>query len=577
MTRIFSLALVVLAALVTGPAVAEPKALDTTIDHVTVYADRAQVTRTGGISLGGTPNHFTVSGLPGWIDPESVRASLEPASAGSILDVTVEKSFLLAPDDEKVRAADEKLISIQDQLADISDEEQVLGAEVRQLESVRAFSMEKLPQDMVARETTVDDFGKTVDFVTDRLRKVRGELRALARKRRDLQPELAQATRERNELHARSQLEQQAVTVEVKGKGKAKLVLTYLTSGASWEPLSELRVTGHGENLQLVQSAAVMQTTGEDWTGAKMTFSTQLPEEKLVVPEVQALLLGGEGTGLGEALERANQSFAKAQQAYVAQSSLANANNPSWNQQFAQQNEMQQRARQAFRQLAKRGTTAHFDALSTRAVRSDGKRVRLTIASSKLEATVKLIAVPEVSLNVVRTADVTNTSGQAILPGKARLYVDGAFVGTSELPFVAPGEAFSAFLGVHEGVKLERTIDRDRSELDKGWRRTTVKASFVITAENLGKTAVTLELGDRVPVPQDGEIEVDDVDLPRGAKKDSDGVVKWTAKIEAGKKATFRLEYDVEYPNDYLSRGRPAPAEKKRMIYDQIDALESMM
>ena len=51
----------------------------------------------------------------------------------------------------------------------------------------------------------------------------------------------------------------------------------------------------------------------------------------------------------------------------------------------------------------------------------------------------RVLAAPEISLNAARTVDLANPGKQALLPGKVSLYVEGAFLGLTEMDFVAPG------------------------------------------------------------------------------------------------------------------------------------------
>jgi uncharacterized protein (TIGR02231 family) len=569
-------------ALTAGSArAAEPKALTTKITEVTVYADRAQVTRTGPVDLNSAASseRFVVGGLPGWVDEESVRATV---STGKILDVVVERTFLAEASEDAVRKADAAVNETSDALRAIGDEEAVVQAEIAQLEAVRAFSLDKLPRDMATRDMKVKTFSDTIDYVSDTLRRDRKQLRELALQRRTLQPLLQARTQARNELRARAQLEQRSVIVEIDGRGRATLTLTYLTPGATWEPQGELRAISGGSQVTLAQFAQVVQTTGEDWEGAKLSFSTQRPAETLNVPEVQSLLLGAAGSGLSEVLGRMGQSFQKAQSTYAAQNEAYSQGKADYRANVARQMEIQSRVTSTFDTLAQRGTTAHYDALSKRPVRTDGKPIRVAIAQNTFAATQKLVAVPEVSLNAVRTAELVNTGDQAVLPGKVALFVDDAFVGTSEVAFVAPGETFAVYLGVADRVKLERNLDRKRSKLDRGSRRTTLKVSFVVTAENLSDAPVTVELGDRVPVIGDDAMEIDDVKIPKGAKKDANGVVRWTATLAPRSTQSWRIEYELEYANDLLQREQqrkqrsPAAAPAPSRVYDDIEQLENM-
>lgn len=558
-----------------------PTAVNTKIIAVTVYADRAQVTRSGAVDLQSDGGRVTITRLPGWVDEESVRVTITPSSAGKIRDVSVERTFLAEASSEEFRAAERAVRDTQDELGSLADEQAVIAAEITQLEALRAFSMDKLPKDMATRDVKVKSFEETVDFVSGRLRKARAALRDLMKKRRDLEPELARRMKAQQELQTRSQLEQRNVVIELEGNGRATLQLTYLTPGATWEPVGELRADGE-KTVNLSQYASVVQTTGEDWEGAALSFSTQRPTDTLAVPEAQALLLGPEGTTeMQEALSRQGSSFQRAQSSYSSQNELfANADS-NWRDNMNRQRMIENRVIQSFAELQQRGTTAHFTALSSRVVRADGKSVRVPIGTSQFGVTLKQVAVPEVSLNVVRTAELVNDTEQPILPGKVSLFADGAFVGSSELAFVAPGETFSTFLGVNERVKLSRTIDRKKSSFERKGKRSILKVSYILKAENLSDLPTTIELADRVPVSQDESIEVSDVTIPETSKRDSSGVVKWKAVVAAKKKLTWRLEYTIEYPSDVVQKRRSEPAapahEKSRMLMDDIEQLENML
>jgi len=571
----------------------DPLSLTTRIEGVTVYADRAQVVRQGSVDLAPEGSRVVIPRLPGWIDEESVRAALVPAGAGRIVDVSVAKTFLAESSEDAVRKADLAVREVEDKLAALADEEQILAADIQQVEAIRAFAVEKLPKDMATRDVKVQTFADTVDFVAARLRKDHEGLRDLGARRRDLEPVLAARTKERDDLHARAQLEQASVVVELAGTGRATLEVTYLTPGATWEPVSELRVQGQ-KKVALTQYASVVQTTGEDWEGATLAFSTQRPTDLLNVPEAKGLLLGAGGNGLGEVLTRMGESFDRAQSTYSTVNARLGVKNERWQEQFANQMAIQARVTESFTRLQQRGTTAHFEARTPRAVRADGKSVRVPIASADFDVVAKLVAVPEVSLNVVRTAEITNQGAQAILPGKAALFADGSFVGTSELPFVAPGETFRTFLGVNDHVKLSRTLDHKRSSIERGAKKTKLVVSFVVTAENLGSEPLPVQLSDRVPVAHDEAIEVDDVRIPDGAKRDGDGVVQWTPTLAPRKIDTWRLEYTLEYPSDLVQRAqavemdyeesnapssgaRPAPKRSKQMMFHDIEQLENSL
>jgi len=171
------------------------------------------------------------------------------------------------------------------------------------------------------------------------------------------------------------------------------------------------------------------------------------------------------------------------------------------------------------------------------------------------------------------------------------LYSEGAFVGTTETEFVAPGENFSMFLGVADRLKLARTLDQKRSSVTWTGKRKRMLASFLVTAENLSDKPAAFQLAERVPVSETDEIRVIGVKLQPEVKPDVKGLVKWDANVPAKGKKEFRIEYTLDYPAEMpqqvqllkslpsseKSKGeisQPAPSSS---LYRQINELEERL
>ena len=531
---------------------ADAPAVPSKITAVTVYADRARVTRTAlNVPLGGK---VAFRKLPGWIDEGSVRVSLTPASAGELLDVQILKTYLTRPDDEELHKAETAVQALNDQLAVLADERAALDAQAQQVSSIRAFSLEKFPKDTAVREVKVDEYAGVVKFIGNALAELARNIRDLEKKRRDLQPTLAARQRELDDLRQRAQLEQRTVvvTTSANAAAQATLTLTYLVPGASWEPVHELRTANDTDKVTLASFGVVTQTTGEDWTGVALTLSTQRPAQTIHIPELEKLLVGGSRplTRLTE-----QDSFGRASSSFTGQIMLWNKtqNNLPQQAEFAKNYEAQNgnvlKVTTRFEALQEqRGTTAHFDGLGAQTVRSDGRTVRVPLGSAQLVAQPKIVAAPELSLSAARTAELVNSSRQPLLPGQVLLYVAGAFLGTTEVDFVAPGETFPMFLGVADSIKLARTLDKKNSSLTWSGKRARMQVSYVVTAENLGDQPVALQLGDRVPVSETEEVRVLNTKLTPVARLDNQGLVKWDVKLAAKETKEFRLEYMLEYP-----------------------------
>lgn len=563
------------------------EALDSRIESVTVYVDRARVCRRAKVRLRQGVHVYAFARLPGWADEGSVRLALEPGDAGRIADVRVQREYLARPDDAKLRQAEISVREMTDRVQELDDELKVLATKQSHVEQIRAFSLEKLPRDTVLKDTSPEAYGKVVDFIADALREIGKQRREIAKKRREFEPELAAREKRLAELRQRTQLEQCTVLVTVDGAAprQAVVALTYMLPGATWEPAHELRVESERpDKVELASYAVVSQTTGEDWNGAQISFSTQSPTESIQIPELDALLLG-RGRSLAQVAGKRSESFRTAQQKFKGQNVLwYRYNNPDLDTNDFLSNvgdlaDIQGRQVVVFETLQKRGTTAHFRTDARPVIRTDGRKARVPIGRILLDSKQEIVAAPETSLNAARIMKMRNTGKQPLLPGSVALYRDAAFLGLTDLDFVAEGEEFTAFFGVADQIKLTRMLDQRRSSLVRG-KRTRMKTVFRVVVENLSERTETVRLADRVPVSEDREISVSRVRIQPEGEPDAKGLIEWDLSLAPKEKREFTIEYTLEYPADIMTRTLNLQAEgvpAASGLHKQIADLEVMM
>ena len=393
------------------------KGVPSRITKVTVYSDRALVTREAAVSITPEPTIIRFTKLPGWVDEGSVRAA---TSNGKIIDVTVERRFLARSSDEGFRKVELKHKQLLQRLQALDDELAILNTQHSHVESIRIFSTDKLSKDAVMHDIKVDTYGQVVDFVTDTLRKTAAAKRNAQFEREQLAPDVQASARNLEELSRLTKLEETTVAVTVQGAaaGNANLTLTYATPGATWEPMHELRATAaDAENVELSSFAVVTQTTGEDWTHAELSFSTQSSSDSEKIPELEMLALG-KTQETSRSVTRQITSFSSAQKKFEEQNVHWNRMNQATSQKITEMERFEQsysdnlamlertqsKTVAIFQGLQTRGTTAHFTAKDPAIVRSDGRSIRLRLGTSKIKSKRQIIAAPEESLNAAVAA-----------------------------------------------------------------------------------------------------------------------------------------------------------------------------
>ena len=571
-------------------------AVSSRITKVTVYSDRALVTREASVPLTKEAVVHRFNHLPGWVDDGSVRAA---ASAGRITDVSVERRFLARSTDagfQKVELQHKQLLQ---RLQALDDEIAILDAQKTQVESMKVFSLEKLSTDAVMREIKAANYGEVVDFISGKLRETAAARRKAQAEREQLGPDVEASARNLEELQRLTTLEETTVLVTLQGTaaGNANVSLTYATPGATWEPMHELRAdSSKPSTVELTSYAVVTQTTGEDWNRAELSFSTQSSSDPERIPELEMLALG-KTEETTRSVTRRESSFSRAQQAYAEQNFHWNRMNQapskrraeieqfekSYSSNLEYFEQVQSKTVQIFQGLEQRGTNAHFVAATPAIVRSDGRPIRLRIGSHRIKAQTKIIAAAEESLNAALTLEMINDSPQALLPGTVARYRDGAFLGMTDVDFVAQGEDFSLFFSVADQVKLTRKLDRKQSSLVRK-ARNRMQLSFVTTAKNLSSQQVEVVLAERIPVSENTDIRVSNVKIAPAGTPDVEGIVRWTVTLKPGEERAFRVSYQIDYPPSLVldvrrQRSRPdmpmpSAAPGKYRIEDRVFDME---
>ncbi|MFN0246844.1 MAG: mucoidy inhibitor MuiA family protein [Kofleriaceae bacterium] len=569
------------------------------VTKVTVYSDRARVTRRAQVQLPTEATVFAFRSLPGWVDDGSVQVSV---TAGVIVDVRVDRRFLSKATDASWQRVEKEHSMLSNQLAALNDEIAVLDAQKQQIESIKAFSVAKITQDTTIGDVSVKSYGDVMGFISASLRDTAKARRDVKMQLDELKPKFDASARTVEDAKGLMKLEETTVLVTLQGTTSmpATVEITYMLPGVTWEPMHELRAnTTDAKNVEVVSFAAVTQTSGEDWGGAELSFSTQSTTEAVNIPELDALTLGDTQTVTRTRTSKAS-SFTRAQSAFKGQNMLwnkvrqsaAERERENFEQVYQSNIEflevVQGRTVSIFESLAKRGTTAHFKAQAAQSVRGDGHPVRLLIGRSSLGFTQQIVAAPEQSLSAAHTVSMLNATGQSLLPGQVALYQDGTFLGMTDIEFVAKGERFSVFLSVADQLKITRQLDRKQSALIRKTRNQ-MQVVFVVTVENLSSEAASFRLADRIPVSENKDIRIDKVSITPASKPDSQGLLRWDLTLKPGEKREFRIGYQVEYPAELvietnrrqqMDKARSpapspyAPSPSRARIEDQIKALE---
>jgi uncharacterized protein (TIGR02231 family) len=292
--------------------------------------------------------------------------------------------------------------------------------------------------------------------------------------------------------------------------------------------------------VSLEYLAAIEQQTGEDWSNVALTLSTAQPLLNAAPPDLRVLdvSVGGHGitasqptgqpglpipvagpaqpgggfggggmqnpTALAKDLDRlAKDNRRMAQQNYAEKKSSEGAkqeNDAAALEQFRDlvlTREELAKDDPAGRGLLGDGPSVTYRMKGPMSVPSRNDEQVLEINRFDLTARYYYKAVPVLTPNVYRIADMTNTSEVVLLPGEATMYLGSDFVGQTKLPLVAVGKPFTVGFGVDPQLQVARTL-LDKTRLTQGGNQVlTFKYRIAVTSYK--KDPVMVQVWDRTP------------------------------------------------------------------------------
>ncbi|MFO0578830.1 MAG: mucoidy inhibitor MuiA family protein [Polyangia bacterium] len=279
-------------------AATEPKVqtVEAPITAVTVYSDRARVTRTVRVATGGGPR-VQLPILVGSIDPASIRVEVQGAGEVAVQGVEigyVEASELPLPVSEAEKLLTE-LDHLDDQIAQVQSEQAAYGAQARLLGRVLPSTNglgQATPGGAPPPRLNPTGWTAVFQFVRQALERVHVKSRELDEQLRTLRLKRRELIDKGHKLGGLVRRAGYRVTATLSGSGTAQLALSYIAHGARWLPTYDIQLQPAQNRVELSLAGLVSQQTGEDWTDAALTLSTAVPATATQLPKLQSWRLG---------------------------------------------------------------------------------------------------------------------------------------------------------------------------------------------------------------------------------------------------------------------------------------------
>lgn len=526
------------------------------ITAVTVYADRAEVTRQAKVRLEPGTHTVVFDRLPAAVDTGSLRATGN--GSFTLVDIRPDTVQTAEVANEKVATLTDRLRALERQAEELRRAEGRVEARRQALGKV----LERLTtagKDSPGPEMDPAKWAGFIDFHASALAKLDEESLSLKDKAKEVAKDTDQVRRELVALQAGSRKVRQVarLTLEATVATEALLDLTYVVTGPSWEPSYDIRAEIAAQTVDVAYFATVRQSTGEDWKGVALRLSTAQPSVHGREPEldpwfVRKLEPIEPMDSLSVRRSRPTAGAPKAQM--LNEFALSGA--------VVTADAAMPPAGAAVARVIAGGVAAVFAVERPADIASDNKPVRASLSRDTFPASFRHTCVPKQSPHVYLKAKSVNKTELPYLPGPSAVFVDGAFVANADMDLVPAGQEFWTYLGADASVKVERRILADRTEVSGliGKKTVSTVRDHVFKLTNGKSAPVELVIWDQIPMSNHEAIKVtleqpdyrkDTADL----RMDDQKRLEWRVDLKPGEKRDLPFRFTVERPEDLVVEG----------------------
>jgi uncharacterized protein (TIGR02231 family) len=507
------------------------------IRAVTVFPDRAEVTRLLEVSLPAGASTLVIDDLPASLFAESVRVSGEGGASVAIGSVETKPIYAEAAVSEMERRLQAEVQDLSDQRRAAEDRIAALRVQLNFIATI-GREMPTTANDEIVRGTMDPaKWQQAWTALSGGAAEAQDGIRAAEIAIRDVDAKLAQKNQELAQIHTgRNATVVARINLEATTPATVKLRLSYQLPDAGWRPLYDARLDSEAGHVELAQLGEVQQRTGEDWSGVALTLSTARPAVGAALPELGSWFLN---------MVRLDDL---AKQYGAVSADEAPAAEPDSDSRREKNNLADKPA-----QLVASEFAAEYRISGTATVPSDDAPHKFVIADHDLPATLAVRTVPKLMPAAHLYATVAYDGKEPLLPGQLSVFRDGAFIGTGSLAMLRPKEKVELGFGVDDKLSVDYQFETGEQSTEGLFtNKQRLERRYRIAIANHHSRPIEVTVLDQLPVPQDERIEVELLtESTKPTKQDWEdrkGVVAWTASYAPNEERVIKFGYGVTYP-----------------------------
>lgn len=509
--------------------------LSVPIKTVTVYKQKAKITRTKTTTISSGTQEIIISGLSPNVDRNSVQSKI--LGNVTLLSSSYSINYLEELKDTKIqKKMTDSLIWVNEQISILDYKKAVLDGEANLIEQNKQLGGKD-------RGFTVEELTKLSSFYTKRMLAIKTSIFSINKEKATVTD-----TKNRIQQWLRTNKVRKSpvgeITLKIEAPTTAKVIIEcqYLVNNAGWTPSYDIRANSTSEDIQLEYKAQVYQSTGIEWTNVPLTISTGNPNSYSVKPNLNTLFVNFQQYNSYNNY-RKDKSYEKKEMPVLRSMEVEEVSDDSgWGDDFEEQDLQIQTNTNTL--------TVEYEIKNLQTIKSNGSQHLVKLNKMDIPTRFEHHAIPKLSKQVYLQAKLSEWGQYNLEPAQATIFFEGMYIGKTYLNPKATSDTMQISLGVDHDVQVTRTQLKDyKAKKFIGSNRTKTLA-YEIEIKNNKTTAINLIVEDQYPISQNSGIEVEVLENGNAKVNERKGLLTWKDNIPANSSSKHSFAYTVKYPKN---------------------------
>jgi len=499
------------------------------IEQATVFLHGAQLTGSAKVQFKKGENEIIFTNVAGDINTQSLTVN---AGAGVAVESAVFSNDYLATEVLSPRAKE-----IKDSIEILTDERTLTANKIAVLnEQIAALQTNK--------KVGGENSGLSVAELTKLLELIGAKMEGYLNQKHKL--ETAQKKTDERIALLKRQLEEEKkkgyqpggqirLKVYAKEASTNPVIVSYVLSNAGWSPSYDLRVDDIAKPASLYYKADIYQNSGIVWDNVHLTLSTGNPSEGAQAPTPTPWYLS-----FYEPRPAVPIAYMKANTARRGGEAYADSIQPMGDMTPGSMNE--------YVTVDNSGISTQFDIELPYTIPTDGKQHNVAIKKYDLNATYRYYAAPRLDKDAFLQAQITNWEEMNLMPGQTNIFYEGTFVGQGYIDIRNTSDTLTFSLGRDKKVIVKCEQDKKKRSVKTIGSNVKESFAYTVSVRNTRRDNITLVLQEQLPVSNDKDIVIEDVETGNAEVTENTGMLKWTFNLKPNEVGEVKFSYTVKYP-----------------------------